>query len=217
MVTRKGIIKRSSLAAFGNPRSIGIIAIHLDIGDALVAVKRSEGQGTVLLATREGRAIHFQEEEVRSIGRSGRGVMSVILEEEDRVVSAELPGEDSVLLTVCEKGYGKRTKISEYSVQRRRGKGLINIRITEKNGKVVVAQEVQEEGELILITSEGKSIRLKVKEIPVIGRITQGVRLIDLADGDKVVATTLAESNHDDRNEEPELLEEVNTPSDERP
>lgn len=205
MATRKGVVKRSSLAAFGNPRSLGIIAINLDPEDELVDVKRSEGQGTVLLATREGQAIRFHEEEVRSIGRSGRGVATVVLEKGDQVVSAELPSESSSILTVCEKGYGKRTKVSEYSIQGRRGKGRINIRITQKNGKVVSAHEVQEENELIIITSEGKSIRLKVSEIPEIGRITQGVRLIDLSDGDKVVATALVGANNDEDEEINEL------------
>lgn len=201
MVTRRGIIKRSSLSAYGNTRAGGVIAINLDPGDALVDVKPSEGDSTILLATREGKAIQFSEEEVRNIGRVGRGVIGIDLREGDEVVSAEiLPNvkeDEPILLTVCEKGYGKRTRLSEYRTQSRRGMGLTNIKITKKNGKVVVTRQVHEGEEMILVTSEGKGIRLKVDEVPIIGRYTQGFKLIDLENDDRVVSITLVEQEEE--------------------
>ncbi|MBI2875652.1 MAG: DNA gyrase subunit A, partial [Candidatus Tectomicrobia bacterium] len=202
MVTRKGIIKRSPLSAYGNMRAGGVIAINLDLGDSLVDVKPSEGNGTILLATLQGKAIRFPEEEVRNIGRVGRGVIGIDLRKADEVVSAEILGdgeEEFTLLTVCERGCGKRTRLSEYRAQSRGGMGLINIKVTEKNGKVVAARRVSEEEGIILVTSEGKSIRLKVDEVPIIGRNTQGFKLIGLDEGDRVVSVTLVGQEEEPR------------------
>src|SRR5450432_1821877 len=198
MATRRGYIKKTSLDAFGNVRSSGIIALTIPEDDDLVSVRITEGAADLLLGTRNGWAIRFREENVRPMGRSARGVRGIRLREgdgdKDQVVGMSvIPREEpATLLTVCERGYGKRTPTSDYPTKNRGGKGVITIKTTERNGKVVNLRLVTDDDDLMLITDGGKLIRMPVGGIPTIGRNTQGVRLIRLEqegeNAEKVVA-----------------------------
>ena len=190
MATRRGVVKKTELQAYSNPRAGGIIAITLDAGDELIAVRLTGGQDEIFLATKQGMAIRFGEEEVRPIGRAGRGVIGIALEAGDEVVAAEIVRTATTVLTVNERGYGKRTELEEYRLQGRGGKGIINVRVTEKNGPVVGALQVQEQDQVMMISQEGKVNRVNVREISVIGRATQGVRLQGLEATDRVAAVT---------------------------
>jgi DNA gyrase subunit A len=190
MATRRGVVKKTELQAYSNPRSGGIIAITLDAGDELIAVRLTGGQDEIFLATKQGMAIRFGEEEVRPIGRAGRGVIGIALEPGDEVVAAEVARPGTTILTVNEHGYGKRTELEEYRLQGRGGKGIINVRVTDKNGPVVGALQVQEQDQVMMISQEGKVNRVNVREISVIGRATQGVRLQGLEATDRVAAVT---------------------------
>ncbi len=191
MTTRRGYIKKTSLDAFANIRSSGIIALTIPDDDDLVSVRITEGSADILIGTRNGWAIRFREENVRPMGRSARGVRGIRLREGDdqvvgmAVVPRELP---ATLLTVCERGYGKRTPTSDYPTKNRGGKGVITIKTTERNGKVVSLRLVSDDDDLMLITDGGKLIRMPVDGVPTIGRNTQGVRLIRLETDEKVVA-----------------------------
>ncbi len=186
-VTRKGVVKRTDLAAFSNVRSAGIIALGVEDGDSLVAVRITDGSKDILLSTAQGMSIRFPEAEVRSMGRTAFGVKGITLEKDDEVVGADVVEPGTAILTVTENGYGKRTEEAEYRVQGRGGKGIIDIKTTERNGLVVGAVPVQERDQIMLVTSGGMLIRMKVQDISVIGRNTQGVRLITLEDaGEKV-------------------------------
>jgi len=193
MATAKGTIKKSELTHFSHPRRGGIIAITLEPKDELVSVDVTNGQKEILLSTRLGKSIRFSEEEVRSIGRSGQGVRGISLEDDDSVVameiiSPEIPTEiEATLLSVTENGYGKRTELSEYRLQSRAGKGIITIKTSARNGPVVKVIRITNEDEIMLITDQGKIIRLRAREIKVIGRNTQGVRLIAHESGERVV------------------------------
>jgi len=187
MGTKKGIIKKTSLMAFSNPRTAGIIALTIDKGDHLIDVKQSNGEKKVFLGTKNGMAILFNEKEVRPIGRAGRGVRGITLKKDDEVVGMEVIGEQATALTITEKGFGKRTDSSEYRVQSRGGKGVINIKASSRNGKVVSVKIVSNEDQLMVISSDGNIIRMRVNEISTIGRNTQGLRLVSLKDGTKVV------------------------------
>ncbi|MDP1826027.1 MAG: DNA gyrase subunit A [Archangium sp.] len=186
-VTRNGVVKRTDLTAFENVRSSGLKALGIDDGDALVGVKITDGTKDVLISTAQGMSIRFNETEVRSMGRSAFGVKGITLEPGDAVVSAEVVEKGTTLLTVTENGYGKRTVEDEYRVQGRGGKGIIDIKTTERNGPVVGAVQVKDDDEVMLVTSGGVLIRMGVKEISVIGRNTQGVRLITLDDASQKV------------------------------
>jgi DNA gyrase subunit A len=190
MATRRGVVKKTELQAYANPRVGGIIALTLDEGDELIAVRLTGGQDEVFLATKQGMAIRFSEDEVRPIGRAGRGVIGIALEAGDEVVAAEVVRPGTVILTVNERGFGKRTELEEYRLQGRGGKGIINVRVTDKNGPVVSALQVQEPDQVMMISQEGKVNRLNVREITVIGRATQGVRLQGLESNDRVAAVT---------------------------
>ena len=186
-VTRKGVVKRTDLNAFSNVRSAGIIALGVDDGDSLVAVKITDGTKDVLLSTAQGMSIRFAESEVRSMGRTAYGVKGITLEEGDEVVGADVVEAGTTILTVTENGYGKRTEEAEYRVQGRAGKGIIDIKTTERNGPVVGIAQVKDRDEVMLVTNGGMLIRIKVGDISVIGRNTQGVRLISLESaGEKV-------------------------------
>jgi DNA gyrase subunit A len=180
MVTKKGVIKKTELSAYSNPRSGGIIAISIDDGDELVDVELTNGDQDIFLATRLGMAIRFREDEVRDMGRAARGVRGISLDEGDDVIGMEIPGENTYMLTVSENGFGKCTPIDEYRVQSRGGKGLINLKTVPKVGNVSGVLQVQGDEQVMLISSTGNVIRLKVEEIPVNHRVTQGVKLIDL-------------------------------------
>jgi DNA gyrase subunit A len=194
--TKRGLVKRTSLSAFGNIRSTGIIALTIEEGDDLVGVRLTDGKHDVLLSTREGRAIRFNETKLRPMGRSARGVKGVSVRDKDQVVAVECVPENTpaTLLTVCEKGFGKRTPVADYPVKGRGGMGVITIKTTERNGKVVGCRLVVDEEDLMLITSQGKVIRMPMKGIPTLGRNTQGVRLIRVDEGEIVVSVdSLAE------------------------
>ena len=190
MATKRGVVKKTELSAYANPRTGGIIGLTLDEGDELIAVRLTGGRDEIFLATRQGMAIRFDEEEARSIGRTGRGVIGIALEEGDAVVAAEIVRAGTTILTVNERGYGKRTELEEYRLQGRGGKGIINVRVTEKNGPVVSALQVQEQDQVMMISQEGKVNRTHVREISVIGRATLGVRLQGLEANDRVAAVT---------------------------
>ena len=190
MATRRGVVKKTELHAYSNPRAGGIIAITLDEGDELIAVRLTGGRDEIFLATKQGMAIRFNEEAVRAIGRAGRGVIGIALEAGDEVVAGEIVRTSTTVLTVNERGYGKRTELEEYRLQGRGGKGIINVRVSEKNGPVVGALQVQEQDQVMMISQEGKVNRVNVREISVIGRATLGVRLQGLETTDRVAAVT---------------------------
>jgi DNA gyrase subunit A len=198
MATANGIVKKTSLEMFSNIRTTGIIALSIDDGDALVNVRLTNGHDHVLLATREGRAVRFPEEKVRAMGRTARGVKGVRLRDGDRLVACETfdPNAPATLMTVCERGFGKRTPVADYPVKGRGGQGVITIKTTERNGKVIGCRLVTDGEDLMLVTSIGKVIRMAVKGIPTLGRNTQGVRLVRVEDGENVMAfEALAESD----------------------
>jgi DNA gyrase subunit A len=187
--TRNGLVKKTSLSAYGNVRSGGINAINLEEGDELLSVRITDGKGQIFLGTRSGLGIRFREKDVRPMGRTATGVYGIRFKrEEDSVVEMEPVDEKSSILTVTENGFGKRSLASEYRLQTRGGSGVINVRVTEKNGPVVGIKGVTDEDHLLLITEKGILIRLKVKDIRETGRAAMGVRLIDLEQGDRVVA-----------------------------
>jgi len=188
--TARGTIKKTALSAFSHPKRGGIIAIHLDKNDLLIDAVVTHGNDEVVLGTRDGMAIRFKETKVRTMGRSAHGVRGISLRPGDEVISLGVVDPSATLLTVCGSGYGKRTEFSEYRTQGRGGKGLINIRTTQRNGKVVAMMTVRDGDELMLITQAGQIMRIGIdpKSIRPIGRATQGIRIIRLGEGDKLVA-----------------------------
>jgi DNA gyrase subunit A len=188
LATRKGIVKKTELLAFSNPRAGGIIALGVEDDDALIEAVFTSGKDEILLGTRDGMAIHFSEEDVRPMGRTAYGVKGVDLAAEDRVVALEVVDSTGTVLTVTENGYGKRTAIDEYRVQTRGGKGLINIKTSGRNGHVVGVKFIRGDEGVMLITGKGMIIRLNTADISTIGRNTQGVRLIQLEEGDQLVS-----------------------------
>ncbi|MCC7174125.1 MAG: DNA gyrase subunit A [Bryobacterales bacterium] len=191
MVTRNGVIKKSELTEFDNPMSRGIIALSLDEGDELIAACLSTGKDYMFLASRQGKAVRFHEEEVRAMGRPARGVRAMDLAEGDFLVAAEVVREEGLMLSISENGYGKRTPLRAYRLTRRGGKGVINMKTTPRTGAVVSVLAVEPESDLMIITQEGKIIRLEASEIRKAGRSTQGVRLVRLEDGDRVAAASV--------------------------
>ena len=198
MATRLGTIKKTLLSAYGNPRKAGINAIDLDEGDEMIEAAITDGTQDLILAKRHGKAIRFHEQEVRSMGRTAHGVKAVSLEGDDVVVSMVTVRRDATLLSITEHGYGKCSPVEEYRVSHRGGMGIITIKTTDRNGAVVAVKEVVESDQLMIMTSNGQLIRVPVKGISVLGRNTQGVRLINLDEGDKVtdVARVLAEDEN---------------------
>jgi len=200
--TKKGLIKKTDLMSYSNPRSSGIRVIDLEDSDELISVKLTDGQQEIILSTLDGQSIRFKEEQVRPTGRGTYGVVAMRLDEGDAVVSMEMLSHGANILTVSENGYGKRTEMDEYRLQSRGGKGIITMKATDKTGRVVGGQQVTEDDQLMLVTNKGKIIRLRIKDIRVIGRNTQGVRLIDLEEGERVVSLArLAEKEEDDEEE----------------
>ena len=185
--TESGKVKKTSLAAYSNVRSPGINAINVVEGDRLIAVEQTDGNSEVLLATRQGMSIRFMEEDVREMGRATQGVKGIDLADDDWVVGMVIVRRGGTILTVSENGLGKRTDIDEYRTQRRGGKGLINLKITDRTGPVVAVKEVTDDDELMLVTRNGVINRQHAREIRVIGRNTQGVKLVNLDEGDEVV------------------------------
>ena len=193
MATERGIVKKSNLSDYGNPRAGGIIGIEIEEGDKLIGVKLTGGQDDVMLITYEGMSIRFNENQLRDQGRATIGVKGIELDKNDRVESIEVVEPNATLLAITENGYGKRTGFEEYRVQNRGGKGIITIKTTERNGQVVGAHSVHDHDAIMLITSGGQMIRMLVSDIRTISRNTQGVRLIDLDAGDKLVSATPVE------------------------
>ena len=187
MATKNGTIKKTALAAYSNPRRGGIVAITLDPNDGLINVKLTDGNKEIILATSNGIAVRFNENNVRPTGRSSQGVRGIRLDDDDEVIGMVVAADDKTLLTVTENGYGKRTNISEYRLINRGGSGVRNIICSERNGKVVSINSVTDENEIMLITKKGITIRMEISQISIIGRATQGVRLINLQQDDKLV------------------------------
>lgn len=196
--TENGVVKKTNLEAFGNPRAGGIIAISIDEGDRLIGVKMTAGNDDVMLITHNGMSIRFNEEQLRDQGRDTRGVRGITLRKGDRVDSVEVVEPNATLLAITENGYGKRTSFDEYRVQSRGGMGIITIKTTERNGKVVGAHSVHDNDAIMLITSGGQMIRMPVSDIRTISRNTQGVRLINLGADDKLVSATTVEPEEGD-------------------
>jgi DNA gyrase subunit A len=188
MGSRGGVVKKTALSAFSNPRVGGIIAVGVEAGDAVIAVRVTDGTGEIFIGTRNGMAIRFPEDDVRAMGRTAYGVRGITLRDDDYVVAMEVVKPGGTLLSVTERGFGKRTEIDEYRVQSRGGVGIINIATSERNGQVVGIAYVQDEDEVLLITQQGMIIRMLTNDVRAIGRATQGVRLIDIEDEDKVVS-----------------------------
>lgn len=188
MFTKNGTVKKTALEEYSNPRGKGIVAITLEEGDKLIAVKKTDGKSDLIIGTRDGLSIRFNEEDVRYTGRTAKGVRGIRLVKGDEVVSSEIAEERTYLLTVTEKGLGKRTKIEEYRVQGRGGKGVISIKTIEKGGKAVGLMQVRDEDEIVMITNSGKLIRTTADNISLQGRNTQGVRLMDVDAEDKIVS-----------------------------
>lgn len=188
MFTKKGTVKKTALEKYSNPRGKGIIAITLAKGDELIAVKKTNGKSDLIIGTKNGISIRFNEEDVRDTGRTSIGVRGIRLTKGDEVVSAEVAEEKTAILTVTERGLGKRSNISDYPVQSRGGKGVISIKVIKKGGKAVGLLQVRDEDEIVMITSSGKLIRTVAGNISLHGRNTQGVKLMDVEGDDKIVS-----------------------------
>jgi DNA gyrase subunit A len=195
MVTKNGQVKKTQLDAYGNPRKGGILGMTLDEDDALIGVELTDGKQELIIGTRQGKAIRFSEAKVRDMGRQARGVRGVSLAKKDRVIDMVLPQKDSTILTVTELGFAKRTPVKEYRLTSRGGKGVINIKVTSKNGEAVALKTVSDNDELMVITQNGMFLRCAIKDIRSTGRAAQGVRLIKLQGKDQVscVAPVIAE------------------------
>ncbi len=208
--SRLGTVKKTPLSEYSRPRSTGIIGAGIAEGDSIIAASICHGDSDILLATRRGMAIRFKASGVRSMGRPSVGVRGVRLSDGDECIgmSIVVPGTDATLLTVTDKGYGKRSKTDDYRVQQRGGRGIILIKLTDKNGQVVATRQVQEDVHIMLITNAGTLIRMRCVDIPILGRNTQGVRLVRVADDERVQAlANLAE--HDDEGDAQKPLETV--------
>jgi DNA gyrase subunit A len=201
MATKKGVIKKTELAAYSNPRSGGIIAIGVDEGDELMDVRQTLGNQEVFLGTRKGMAIRFKEEDVRAMGRVAVGVIGVRLDADDYLVGMEIPTEGNCIMTVSEQGFGKRTEISEYRLQSRGGKGIINLKTVPRIGAVSGIRQVTGDEDIILISNTGNIIRLRVDEVPILHRSTQGVKLIDLGGDETLVGFARVERETESQEE----------------
>ncbi len=187
MATKNGLVKKTPLMAYSHPRAIGIIALKINEEDELIGVRVTNGSHDIFLATRNGKSIRFPESDLRGMGRVAAGNIGIRMEPGDEVVGMEAIEEGATILTVTENGFGKRTRTEEYRRQTRGGKGILTIKATERNGPVVYSYQVSDQDQLMIITEQGKIIRLRVADISVIGRNTQGVKLIDLGEGERVV------------------------------
>lgn len=196
LCTRKGVVKKTALSAYSNPRRGGIIAVGLAEGDELIAAQRSNGENSVLVASESGKSILFQEGDIRPMGRTAVGVRGIALAEGDSVVGMKVLEPGATILTLTANGYGKRTRLEDYRIQRRGGQGIINIKATQRNGEVVGVAQVSDGDHVMLITDAGKMLRCPVAGISVMGRATQGVRVMKLASDEKLVAVArLAEGD----------------------
>ncbi len=198
MATAKGIIKKTALAAYSRPKKGGIIALRIDEGDDLIGVRLTSGDDEVILGTVKGKAIRFHESDMRPLGRVARGVKGIRLKGEDRVVDLALVREDATLLTATENGYGKKTSFEEYRRQSRGGQGIINIRMVPRNGDVITVKDVSDENDLIMMSEGGMVVRIASTSVSMIGRSTQGVRLISLKKGDRLISVAKVPPEEDD-------------------
>ncbi len=217
MVTKKGIVKKTELAAFSNPRTGGIIAMSVDEGDDLIDVQLTLGNQELFMGTRKGMAIRFKEEDVRDMGRAARGVIGIRMDEDDVVVGVEIPTEGNSVVTVSEKGFGKRTSVSEYRLQSRGGKGIINLKTVPRVGNVSGILQVTGDEDIMLISDTGNIIRVKVESVPLIHRSTQGVKLIDLEPEERLVGMARAEREEEKEEDGIDLPEEITEEDPEEP
>nr|MBA3887659.1 DNA gyrase subunit A [Acidobacteriota bacterium] len=218
MGTRRGVVKKTDLSLFSNPRAGGIIAMGIEPEDAVIAVELSDGTSQVFLGTRDGMAIRFDEKDVRPMGRTAYGVRGITLREGDEVVAMEVIQEEGTLLTVAQNGYGKRTDAEEYRLQSRGGVGIINIQTSNRNGKVVGVAFVHDDDQVMLISQQGMILRTRAGDIRTIGRVTQGVRLIGMDEGDMVVAIAkLGEQEMENGDEPVPSADDPSTPPEEAP
>jgi DNA gyrase subunit A len=205
MVTRQGVIKKCELTEFDNPLSRGIIALALDEGDELLGATITTGKNYIFLGSHEGMAIRFNEDEVRAMGRQARGVRAMDLDEGDYLIGLEVVEEEGLILSISDNGYGKRTPLTDYRLTARGRKGVINMKTTPKVGKVVAVLSVKEDTDLMIITKDGKIIRLESGEIRQAGRSTQGVRLVRMEDSDQVAAASVIPEAETDESKNGEL------------
>lgn len=213
MATEKGVVKKTNLSEYSNPRRDGVIGIEIDPGDSLIGVNLTNGSDELILATRKGMSIRFNEQELRDQGRATRGVRGITLHEDDKVEGLSTVNPAATFLVCTENGYGKRTDFDEYRLQKRGGSGVISIRCSARNGDVVGARAVLKTDALMLITAQGKTIRMAVEDIRVISRATQGVRLISLDAGDKLVAATTVEPEDADGLDTPDAPQQAQPPA----
>lgn len=209
MVTSKGVVKKTALQAFSNPRTAGIIALELDSGDDLIDVQITSGTDNILIATRKGMAIRFPEKDVRPMGRTARGVIGIRLDDDDAVIGVSIARDDMTVLSVTENGFGKRTEVGEYRLQHRGGQGIINIKTTERNGNVVGMLTVDDRDDIVVVSTDGIVIRTSVRDLRTIGRNTQGVRIMSPTPGAKVsaVARALAEEKEQEATEATDVVD----------
>jgi DNA gyrase subunit A len=198
MATQNGIIKKTVLAAYKNVRVAGVKAINIDENDSLIGVQLTDGNNEIILSMKNGKAIRFKETDARPLGRVSRGVKGVTLTGDDEVVTIEIVDTESTMMAITENGYGKRTSFDEYRTQSRGGKGIISIQTTDRNGKVVSAHAVTGEHRLMLISEGGQMICIGASDLRIIGRNTQGVRLFNLKEGDKLVSAAVLEPEEGD-------------------
>ncbi len=207
MVTSSGTCKKTSLTNFSRPRKGGIIAIELREDDKLVGVEITAGEHDILLFSSAGKSIRFRESDVRSVGRTAIGVRGIRLADKDKVVSLIVAESDDPILTATEKGYGKRTQLDEYRAQARGGSGVISIKTSERNGQVVGAIQVTDEDEMMLISDKGTLVRARASDVSIIGRNTQGVTLINIADDESLVSVAKIAETEDDEDDSKEVIE----------
>lgn len=198
MATRNGTIKKTAMTEYANIRKNGVNAIILDEGDELVTVAKTDGNSDILLATHNGKAIKFSEKDARPMGRVTKGVRGIRIDSDDYLVGMTIAAKGTTLLTITDNGYGKRTDFDEYRLQNRGGRGILNYNITQKTGKICAVKAVEDDNDLMLITSDGVVMRTAISEISKLGRTTQGVRVVRLADGIKVIDIALADKDDDD-------------------
>lgn len=198
MATRNGTVKKTAMTEYANIRKNGVNAIILDEGDELVTVAKTDGNSDILLATHNGKAIKFSEKDARPMGRVTKGVRGIRIDSDDYLVGMTIAAKGTTLLTITDNGYGKRTDFDEYRLQNRGGRGILNYNITQKTGKICAVKAVQDDNDLMLITSDGVVMRTAISEISKLGRTTQGVRVVRLADGIKVIDIALADKDDDD-------------------
>jgi DNA gyrase subunit A len=198
LATRRGQIKKTELSQYANPRRGGIIAIGFNDGDELIGAARTRGTDEILIATQDGKSIRFKEDQVRPMGRGAAGVRAISTREGDDAVSMEVLEAGQTVLTVTERGYGKRSPLDDYREQNRGGQGIITIKTSDRNGSVVAVLQVSERDEIMLVTTAGKVIRMRVAGVPTIGRNTQGVRLMEIGDDERVVSVTRLPRDEDE-------------------